>query len=66
MVVQTARFRTRFSVVATAMSATFIEPMECLAVSKLSRGSEWLWEIKRDGYRAEAMKSGGQNRSGAE
>jgi DNA ligase D-like protein (predicted ligase) len=37
----------------------FIEPMECLAVSKLPQGSEWLWEIKLDGYRAEAVKSGG-------
>jgi len=33
--------------------------MECLAVSKLPKGSEWLWEIKLDGYRAEALKSGG-------
>jgi DNA ligase D-like protein (predicted ligase) len=33
--------------------------MECLAVSKLPKGSEWLWEIKLDGYRAEAVKSGG-------
>lgn len=38
---------------------TFVEPMECLAVSKLPQGSEWLWEIKLDGYRAEAVKSGG-------
>jgi bifunctional non-homologous end joining protein LigD len=40
-------------------SAQFIEPMECLAVSKLPQGSEWLWEIKFDGYRAEVVKSGG-------
>ena len=33
--------------------------MECLAVSKLPKGSEWILEIKLDGYRAEAMKSGG-------
>jgi bifunctional non-homologous end joining protein LigD len=39
--------------------AEFIEPMECLAVSTLPRGSEWIWEIKLDGYRAEAVKSGG-------
>jgi bifunctional non-homologous end joining protein LigD len=37
----------------------FIKPMECLAVSKLPKGTEWLWEIKLDRYRAEAMKSGG-------
>ena len=36
----------------------FIEPMECLSVSKLPEGSQWLWEIKLDGYRALAVKSG--------
>ncbi len=38
--------------------ASFIEPMECLSVSKLPEGLEWLWEIKFDGYRALAVKSG--------
>jgi DNA ligase D-like protein (predicted ligase) len=38
--------------------ASFVEPMECLAVSKLPAGLEWLWEIKLDGYRALAVKSG--------
>jgi DNA ligase D-like protein (predicted ligase) len=38
--------------------ATFVEPMECLSVSKLPEGSQWLWEIKLDGYRAVAVKSG--------
>jgi DNA ligase D-like protein (predicted ligase) len=38
--------------------ASFVEPMECLAVSKLPEGLEWLWEIKFDGYRALAVKSG--------
>jgi bifunctional non-homologous end joining protein LigD len=37
---------------------TFIEPMECLAVSKLPTTAGWIWEIKLDGYRAEAVKSG--------
>jgi DNA ligase D-like protein (predicted ligase) len=37
--------------------ATFIEPMECLAVSKLPDGTGWIWEIKLDGYRALAVKS---------
>jgi bifunctional non-homologous end joining protein LigD len=37
--------------------AGFIEPMECLSVSKLPAGSQWLWEIKLDGYRALAVKS---------
>jgi bifunctional non-homologous end joining protein LigD len=39
-------------------NATFVEPMECLSVSKLPEGSQWLWEIKLDGYRAIAVKSG--------
>jgi bifunctional non-homologous end joining protein LigD len=38
---------------------TFIEPMECLAVSNLPDGAQWLYEIKLDGYRAEAIKSDG-------
>jgi len=36
----------------------FIEPMECLAVSKLTEDPNFLWEIKLDGYRAVAVKSG--------
>ncbi len=38
--------------------ASFVEPMECLSVSKLPEGLEWIWEIKFDGYRALAVKSG--------
>jgi ATP-dependent DNA ligase len=38
--------------------AAFVEPMDCLAVSKLPEGANWLWEIKPDGYRAVAVKSG--------
>jgi bifunctional non-homologous end joining protein LigD len=38
--------------------ASFVDPMECLSVSKLPEGLEWLWEIKLDGYRALAVKSG--------
>jgi ATP-dependent DNA ligase len=34
------------------------EAMDCLAVSKLPEGANWLWEIKLDGYRALAVKSG--------
>src|SRR5260370_13638717 len=37
--------------------ASFIEPMECLSVSRLPEGGPWLWEIKLDGYRALAVKS---------
>lgn len=36
--------------------AAFVEPMECLSVSKLPDGPKWLWEIKLDGYRAIAVK----------
>ena len=38
----------------------FIEPMECLAVTKLPDGPEWVYEIKLDGYRAVAIKSDGK------
>jgi DNA ligase D-like protein (predicted ligase) len=37
--------------------ASFVEPMECLSVSQLPEGLDWLWEIKFDGYRALAVKS---------
>jgi DNA ligase D-like protein (predicted ligase) len=37
--------------------ASFVEPMDCLSVSKLPEGLEWIWEIKLDGYRALAVKS---------
>jgi len=33
--------------------------LNSLSVSKLPEGSQWLWEIKLDGYRALAVKSGG-------
>ena len=32
--------------------AAFIEPMDCLAVTKLPDSTNWVWEIKIDGYRA--------------
>jgi len=38
-------------------TARFIEPMECLAVSKLPDAANWIWEVKIDGYRAIAVKS---------
>ena len=37
--------------------ATFIEPMDCLAVTKLPESANWIWEVKIDGYRAIAVKS---------
>src|SRR5215831_15912820 len=39
------------------IEGSFIEPMECLSVSKLPGGDRWIWEIKVDGYRALAVKS---------
>jgi ATP-dependent DNA ligase len=33
--------------------------MECLAVAKLPDDARWVWEIKLDGYRAIAVRSGG-------
>jgi DNA ligase D-like protein (predicted ligase) len=41
-------------------SATFREPMECLAVPKLPDGFGWLYEVKFDGYRAIAVTSAGR------
>jgi DNA ligase D-like protein (predicted ligase) len=37
-------------------AARFIEPMECLPISKLPDGPQWIWEVKIDGYRAIAVK----------
>jgi ATP-dependent DNA ligase len=41
-----------------AKKAAFVEPMECLSVARLPEGSQWLWAINLDGYRALAVKSG--------
>jgi len=38
--------------------ATLVEPMECLSVSKLPKGSQWVWEeIKLDGYRGQVPRT---------
>jgi ATP-dependent DNA ligase len=37
---------------------SFHEPMECLLVSSLPEGPEWTYEIKLDGYRAQALCDG--------
>jgi ATP-dependent DNA ligase len=42
------------------IKATFIEPMLLLRTEKLPEGPDWLMELKLDGYRALAIKTGGQ------
>ena len=42
------------------IKATFIAPMPLLRTEKLPEGADWLYEIKLDGYRALAIKSGGK------
>jgi ATP-dependent DNA ligase len=34
---------------------TFVPPMELLAVARLPEGAEWAYEVKLDGYRAQAI-----------
>jgi ATP-dependent DNA ligase len=41
-------------------NAAFVEPMLLLRTQKLPEGPEWLYELKLDGYRALAIKSGGK------
>jgi bifunctional non-homologous end joining protein LigD len=40
--------------------AGFIPPMLLLKKERLPEGSEWLYELKLDGYRALAIKTGGK------
>ena len=44
----------------TKTKVTFIEPMLLLRTEKLPQGADWSYEIKLDGYRAQAIKSGGK------
>jgi ATP-dependent DNA ligase len=44
----------------TKIKAQFINPILLLRKEKLPEGAEWLYEIKLDGYRALAIKSGGR------
>ena len=40
--------------------AAFIEPMLLLRTERLPEGSKWAYELKLDGYRALAIKTGGK------
>jgi ATP-dependent DNA ligase len=46
--------------VPTTTKARFIEPMLLLRTEKLPEGHEWQTELKLDGYRALAFKTGGK------
>jgi bifunctional non-homologous end joining protein LigD len=45
---------------ASKTTARFIEPMLLQPAEKLSEGGLWLYELKLDGFRAQAIKSGGR------
>ncbi|WP_213807870.1 hypothetical protein [Granulicella sp. dw_53] len=40
--------------------AHFLEPMECLDVTKLPKGPLWSYELKLDGYRMQAISRAGK------
>ena len=42
------------------MKASFISPMLLLSTNKLPEGENWLYELKVDGYRSIAFKTGGR------
>jgi ATP-dependent DNA ligase len=42
--------------------ASFLEPMQCLAVTKLPEGEAWQYELKLDGFRTSAVKHAGRRR----
>jgi ATP-dependent DNA ligase len=44
----------------TDSGARFIEPMECLPVEQIPEGDLWTYELKLDGYRLVAVKTGGK------
>ncbi|HTF62069.1 MAG TPA: RNA ligase family protein [Edaphobacter sp.] len=46
--------------VSPLQTATFIESMECLPVTKIPEGPEWTYELKLDGYRLEVVRTGGE------
>jgi ATP-dependent DNA ligase len=44
----------------TERIARFIEPMECLPVDRIPEGHLWSYELKLDGYRIVAVRTGGR------
>jgi len=44
------------------VEARFIEPMLLLSTERLPAGESWVYELKLDGFRAVAIKSGGRVR----
>jgi bifunctional non-homologous end joining protein LigD len=42
------------------INARFVEPMLQHRAEKLPEGGAWIYELKLDGFRAEAVKSGGR------
>jgi bifunctional non-homologous end joining protein LigD len=44
------------------IEARFVEPMLLLGKEKLPEGGSWVYELKLDGFRAVAIKSGGRVR----
>ena len=42
------------------LNARFIEPMLLLRTENLPAGNSWVYELKFDGFRAEAIKTGGK------
>ena len=46
--------------VATKTKAGFIQPMLLQRAERVPEGPDWLYELKLDGYRALAIKTGGK------
>jgi bifunctional non-homologous end joining protein LigD len=44
------------------IKAHFVDPMLLQRTEELAQGGLWTYELKLDGYRAEAIKSGGRVR----
>src|SRR5215469_2157673 len=42
----------------SASKTPFTHPMECLPVGRIPEGDAWVYELKLDGYRAQAIRDG--------